>query len=294
VPQNTLTSVFEEQIMRKLAQWLWPLLFLSPLAANAADEVNKEPAPPSASTPQHRLLNDRFRFSLGGYRAESTTEARLSTATGGAGADVNFEDLLGLEKIRLIGEASMYWRFAERWRVDLGYWSLNRSGVRTLEADVEWGGNNYTAGTVVNSNYKISDLRAAVGYSFFRRPDKELGVGAGLHRAGIGTSIDAAGFGATNQSVTAPLPFLMLYGNFALTDTWALSLRSDWLSLSYDKYSGGIRATAVDFVYQPFTHWAFGFGVHSLTLKLDVNNPSSQLQTRLVFQGPAAFASFSY
>jgi hypothetical protein len=280
--------------MRKLAHWLWPLLFAVPLAGYAADEVNKEPAPVSASTPQHRLLNDSFRLTLGGFRAESTTEARLSPATGGAGVDVNFEDMLGLDKIRLIGEASLYWRFAERWRVDLGYWSLNRNGTRTLDADVEWGGNNYTAGTVVNSNYKISDTRVAVGYSFFRRPDKELGVGIGVHRAGIETSLDAAGVGAANQSVTAPLPFLMLYGNFALTDTWALSLRTDWLSLSYDKYSGGIRATAVDFVYQPFTHWAFGFGVHSLTVKLDVNNPSSQLQTRLVFQGPAAFASFSY
>jgi hypothetical protein len=107
-------------------------------------------------------------------------------------------------------------------------------------------------------------------------------------------SLDAAGIGARRKSVTAPLPFLTLYGNFALTDSWALALRSDWLSLTYDKYSGGIRATAVDFVYQPFAHWAFGFGVHSLTLKLDVNNTDSKLQTRLVFQGPAAFASFSY
>jgi len=280
--------------MRKLAQWLWPLFFAVPLAANAAEEMNKETAPVSASAPQHRLLNDRFRVSLGGFRAESTTEARLSTATGGAGVDVNFEDMLGLEKIRLIGEASMYWRFAERWRVDLGYFSLNRSGVRTLETTVDWGGNTYPIGTIVNSNYQVSDVRAAVGYSFFRRPDKELGVGFGLHRAGIEASLDAAGVGATNQSVTAPLPFLTLYGNFALTDTWALALRSDWLSLSYDKYSGGIRATAIDFVYQPFTHFAFGFGVHTLTLKLDVNNPDSKLQTRLVFQGPAAFASYSF
>jgi hypothetical protein len=280
--------------MRNLKHWIWLFLFAIPFQVSAADEVNKEAAPPAASTPQHRLLNDSFRFSLGGFRAESTTEARLSTASGGTGVDVNFEDMLGLDKIRLIGEASLYWRFTERWRVDLGYWNLNRHGTRTLEQDVNWGGNTYPIGTTVDSKYRISDLRAAVGYSFFRRPDKELGFGFGLHRAGIETSLDAAGIGATNQNVTAPLPFLMLYGNFALTDTWALSLRSDWLSLSYDKYSGGIRATAVDFVYQPFAHWAFGFGVHSLTVKLDVNNPTSQLQTRLVFQGPAAFASFSY
>jgi hypothetical protein len=280
--------------MRKLAHWLWPLLFVAPLAANAADEVNKEPAAPAASTPQHRLLNDRFRLSLGGFRAESTTEARLSTASGGAGVDVNFEDLLGLDPIKLVGEGSLYWRFAERWRIDLGYFSLNRNGTRTLDTSVDWGGVTYPIGTSVTANYRLSDLRAAVGYSFFRRPDKELGVGFGLHKAGIETSLEAAGGAATSQSVTAPLPFVTLYGNFALTDSWAFSTRIDWLSLSYDKYSGGIRASAVDFVYQPFNHWAFGFGFHNLTLKLDVNNPDSKMQTRIVFQGPAAFVSFSY
>jgi hypothetical protein len=262
--------------------------------ANAAEEVNKETAPVSASTPQHRLLNDRFRVSLGAFYAESTTEARLSTASGGTGVDVNFEDMLGLDNRKWVGEFGMYWRFAEHWRVDLGYFSLNRSASRVLETDVTWGGNTYTAGTTVDSTVKMSDLRAAVGYSFFRRPDKELGVGMGLHRTGFEASLDAAGIGARTQSVTAPLPFLTVYGNFALTDTWALAMRLDWLSLSYDQYSGGIRATALDFVYQPFTHFAFGFGVHSLTLKLDVDNPDSKLQTRIVFQGPAAFLSFSY
>jgi hypothetical protein len=280
--------------MRKLAQWLSPLLlFVGPLAANAADEANKEPASPSATT-QHRLLNDRFRLSLGGFYAESTTEARLSTASGGVGADVNFEDMLGLDERKLIGEAALYWRFGERWRLDLNYFSLNRGATRTLDTQIDWGGNTYPIGTVVTSSYRVSDLRAAVGYSFFKRPDKELGVGVGLHRTAFETSLDSTNVGARSQSVTAPLPILVLYGNFALTDTWAMSLRSDWLSLSYDKYSGSVRSSAIDFVYQPFKHWAFGFGVHNLTIRLDVNNPDSALQTRVVFQGPAAFLSFSY
>lgn len=280
--------------MRGLAHWLWPLLFAGPLAANAADDVNKAPASPSASTAQHRLLSDRFRLSLGGFRAESATEARLSSSTGGAGIDVNFEDMLGLDQTKLVGEISMYWRFSERWRFDLSYFSLNRNGSRPLGTSVDWGGNSYPIGTTVNSKYEISDLRAAVGYSFFRRPDKELGIGFGLHRTGIEVSLDAAGVGATSQSVTAPLPFLSLYTNVGLTDTWAMAMRVDWLSLSYDKYSGGIRSSAIDFVYQPLSHWAFGFGIHNLTLKLDVSNPDSKFETRIVFQGPAAFLSFTY
>src|SRR5678816_1791958 len=261
-----------------------PLLLLcAPLLASAADEV-----------PKHGLLTDNFRLSIGGFYAESQTEARLSTSTGGAGIDVNFEDTLGLESRKLVGEFALYWRFAEHWRVDLDYFSLKRSASRALSADVTWGGNTYTAGTVVSSQFKVSDLRAALGYSFFRRTDKELGVGVGLHSLALSASIDAAGIGAKAESVTAPLPFVSLYGNFALTDTWALSARADWLSLAYDKYSGGIRATAIDIVYQPFKSVAFGVGLHTLTFKVGVDNPNSNLQARMTLQGPAAFMSYSF
>jgi hypothetical protein len=253
------------------------------LTAHAADEV-----------PQHRLLNDTFRVTVGGFYAESNTAARLSSSTGGVGVDVNFEDTLGLEARKPVGEFAAYWRFAERWRVDVDYFRLNRSATRQLSADLAWGDQTFTAGTTVNSNVQISDLRAALGYSFFRRTDKELGVGLGLHTLGFKASIDAAGVGGRTESVTAPLPFIGLYGAFALTDTWALTVRADWLSLAYDKYSGGIRASAIDVVYQPFKNVAFGVGLHSLNLRLDVDNPNSKFQARVALQGPAAFMSVSF
>jgi hypothetical protein len=259
------------------------LLLCSPLLAGAADEV-----------PKHGLLTDNFRLSIGAFYAESQTEARLSTNSGGAGVDVSFEDTLGLESRKLVGEFALYWRFAEHWRVDLDYFSLKRSASRALSADVTWGGNTYTAGTVVNSQFKVSDLRAALGYSFFRRTDTELGVGVGLHSLALAASLDAAAVGAKAESVTAPLPFVSLYGNFALTDTWALSARADWLSLAYDKYSGGIRATAIDVVYQSFKNVAFGVGLHTLTFNLGVDNPNSNLQARMTLQGPAAVMSYSF
>jgi len=247
-----------------------------------------------AQVPNHPLLSDTFRVSVGGFYAESTTVARLGTSTGGAGADVSFEDALGLEERKWVGELSGYWRISSRWRVDVDYFRLQRNASRVLAQNVPWGDQNFTIGTTVNSSLTVSDLRTGVGYSFFRRPDKELGIGLGLHTLGYKASIEAAGGAARSESVTAPLPVLSLYGQFALTDTWALSLRQDWLSLEYDKYSGSVRATKIDVVYQPFKHVAFGLGMHSLDLKLDVQNDNSKFQARSSFRGPAMFMSASF
>jgi len=247
-----------------------------------------------AHAQNHPLLNDTFRFSAGGFYAESTTTARLGTSSGGAGVDVSFEDALGLEERKWIGEFSGYWRITSRWRIDVDYFRLKRSASRVLAQNVSWGDQTFTVGTTVDSSLTVSDLRTGLGYSFFRRPDKELGLALGVHTLGYKASIESAGQGGRSESVTAPLPVLSLYGQFALTETWALSLRQDWLSLEYDKYSGSIRATKIDLVYQPFKHVAFGLGMHSLDLKLDVQRDNSKFQARSNLRGPALFMSASF
>jgi len=247
-----------------------------------------------ARAQNHPLLNDTFRATVGGFYAESNTSARLSSSTGGAGVDVSFEDALGLEERKWIGEFSGYWRISSRWRVDLDYFRLQRSANRTLAQDVSWGDNNFAVGTNVTSSLTISDLRTSVGYSFFKTTDKELGIALGVHTLGYKAAIEGASGGARSESVTAPLPVLSLYGQFALTDTWAFSVRSDWLSLEYDKYAGSIRASKIDIIYQPFKHVAFGLGMHSLDLKLDVQGDNSKFTARSSLRGPAAFMSISY
>lgn len=265
---------------------LW--LSLCPLAAVAADS----PAPTEA-VPQHRLFQDSFRFAVGGYYASTSTMARLD-AGGGAGVDVNFEDALGLDDRKLVGEGSMQWRFAQRWRLDVGYFGITRRATRTLSQTIEWGDQTFDIGDEVDSKFRISDLRTSVGYSFFRRSDKELGVGLGLHSTALRASIDSTTGGAEAADVLAPLPVLSLYGNFALTDTWAMTTRLDWLSLTYDDYDGEIRSVALDFLYQPFRHVGFGFGWHSLLINLGVDKTDWRGQMRLAYQGPAAYLSFSF
>jgi hypothetical protein len=266
--------------------WLW--LSLCPLAAIAADE----PAPAEA-IPQHRLFQDDWRFALGGYYASTDTMARFDAGSG-AGVDINFEDALGMDDRKLVAEASMLWRFTERWRLDVEYFAITRRATRTLSQDISWGDADFLAGTEVDSKFRISDLRAAVGYSFFRRSDKELGLGFGLHATGLSASINGAGGGAEAAEVLAPLPVINFYGSFALTDTWAMTTRLDWLSLSYDDYDGEIRSVAVDFLYQPWQHVGLGFGWHSLLIDIGVDNDDWRGRASLVYQGPAAYVTFSF
>jgi hypothetical protein len=244
--------------------------------------------------PSHPALTDRFVFEFGGFYSRSSTQASLGPPAGGTGVVVDFESTLGLKERNLSGIGGFLWRITDRWRLEVEYFSLNRDASRALETEVKWGDKTFPVGTTVDSRYDFSDIRVSAGYSFFKRRDKELGIGAGLHVAGIKSSIQAAGVGAESSDVLAPLPVLNLYGVFALTNEWAVRFRLDWLSLNYDAYSGDLRNTAIDVLYQPFRNVGFGFGVRTFVLDVEIDDPDWRGKARTSFTGPTAFVTLSF
>jgi hypothetical protein len=257
--------------------------------------LTAQTAPAQTETiPNHPALTDRFNFELGGFYSRSSTQASLAPPAGGVAVIVDFENTLGLDERNLSAIGGFMWRFADRWRLELEYFSLNRDATRTLATDVTWGGQTFTAGSTVDTKYDFSDIRVGVGYSFFKRRDKELGIGAGLHVARIESNLQAAGIGAESADVTAPLPVLNLYGTFALTNEWAVRMRLDWLSLNYDVYHGDFRNTSIDLLYRPFRNVGFGLGVRTLVMDVEVDDPSWRGKARTSFTGPTAFVSVSF
>jgi hypothetical protein len=252
-----------------------------------ASDVGVQPVP------EHPALTDRFAFTLGGYYPGTSTAARLDPNTG-VGVVVDFEDALGIDDKKLVIEGSFRWRINEHWRLDTNYFSLNRTSSRVLEEQIEWGDEVFPIGADVDTRFKISDLRAAVGYSFFSRRDKELGIGLGIHASKFLASLEGSGGLAEATDVTAPLPVVNFYASTALTDTWAMTTRLDWLSLSYGDYSGDIRFVALDFLYQPFQTIGFGFGFHSLLYDLEMDSTDWRGRARLQIQGPSAFMTASF
>ncbi|HEV2430943.1 MAG TPA: hypothetical protein VGT43_05480 [Burkholderiales bacterium] len=244
--------------------------------------------------PDHPALTAKWYFGAGLFIPKTTTEARLTSSTLGAGAIIDFEDSLGMDDEKEVPGFMARWRINHRWRVEAEYFELKRSATRGTNREIQWGDQVFPINTQVSSEFNFSDLRVSVGYSFFRTKDKELGAGIGFHVASYEASLRTASLGSDSEDVTAPLPVLTMYGQFALTDRWAVSARLDRLSLDYDKYEGSIGAVGVDLMYQPFRNFGFGIGFRSLLFDLKVEENSRQLEVRQTFQGPILFLTGSF
>jgi hypothetical protein len=107
-------------------------------------------------------------------------------------------------------------------------------------------------------------------------------------------SLNSSSSGNEGQDVLAPLPVLSLYGNFALTDRWAVGTRLDRFSLEYDKFDGGLTSLALDLQYQPFKHVGFALGYRALAIKAEVEGDRVTGKFRQTLQGPMVSMNVSW
>ena len=251
-------------------------------------------APAWAQVPEHPALLDKFYFGAGVFFPKTTTQAQLDSSRLGVGTNIDFEQSLDMARSKTVPSFFGRWRFGERWRLDAEYFELNRTGERVLDRDVQWGELVFPAGSGVTSQFDFSDLRVSVGYAFFRTADKELGVGFGLHLASYDVRLSTRTQGSDGEDVLAPLPVLSIYGQFALTDRWAVGSRLDRFSLSYDKYDGSLTSLGLDLTYQPFRHVGFGAGYRGLFIRMDAEGDRAMLRFRQTFEGPLLFVNASF
>ena len=274
---------------------LYPLAFILvaavvPLASARAD----------GSVPIHPALSDPFYIALGAFVPKSSTSAQLNSTSLGIGTNIDFERALGMTTQKVVPDAFARWRFAERWRLELAYFQLNRSGDTVIQQEIHWGDQDFLAGTEIQSKFDFSDLRTSVGYSVFKRPDKDVGVALGVHAATYDVSLSAVGTGLVGGStseehkVLAPLPVLSIYGQFALTDEWAIETRLDRFAITFNNIYGNITSSVVDLNYQPFRHLGFGIGYRSFFINVRVTRPSWTAIFSQSYQGPFAYMNASF
>lgn len=261
---------------------------LSPSMLAAAARTPQEP-----TIPNHPALSDRFFFGVGAFLATGTTTARLDSPSG-VGTSIDFEDVLGLNETEWSPQGLGRWRFADRWRVELEYFEVDRSHTNTLNQDINWGNQFFPAGTQVKTKFDVSVTRLSCGYSFFKRPDKELGVALGFHLTDFDARLTGPGGNSESGKVLAPLPVLSMYGQVALTNRWALGGRIDAFKLEYDPYQGHIYSLGLDALYQPFRHVGFGLGWRGLEFEVEATKNNWDGRITSSFSGPIAFMSVSF
>jgi hypothetical protein len=243
------------------------------------------------------VLPERFMLRLGGYHARNAdTIVRLDANNLPVGTYVDFHDTLGGDTQTTVFRADALYRFNDKHALELSWYGLKFTGVRSLSKDIVWNDQTYTASTVVDSKIKFDIYKLNYQYSVYHNQDVELGVLVGFHVMRTFAGISATGSNeAQSQAVTAPLPVWGVFAGYNFTSRFSAYYNYQVFFIDYqDKARGGMQDTLFGFEYRLFRHLALGAAYNRFNLNMELKGDRSKLYIDTGWNGGMLYGSLYF
>jgi hypothetical protein len=251
-------------------------------------------------------VQDKHYFKVGAFSQTADIQIK-STNEGFPPIEIDLVDDLGMDDSSVAINAMYRWRFTNRWSLSFTYQLLDLDGNGAASKDFNFEGTDYTAGVLINSEYKMKTYLADIGYSIIRNEKWELIVGAGLHSFDIETSISGLAIITDGNSnlveettrastdVLAPLPNLRIGLVHLFTPKWEVGASGGWLSLEIDNIDGQYTYLDLNTEYRFTDRFGIGasyqFAEIDITSTKDANNVD---KLNLQFEGPSLYFTYGF
>ena len=244
-----------------------------------------------------QLRGDAFRVQGGWFLNASDANLRVDGEQ--AGSDINLHDDLLVSKRDDTYALGVEWRFAERHRLSVGYFKIDRSGTATLEQDETIGDVTFPAGSSATTTFKNMVVPITYSYSFYKSRDSEFAGTVGLHW----TKFELGVRGQSNTSVAnideeasadvaGPLPLLGLRFDYAFTPKWRVLTHAEYFALRVGgstTYKGSMASLSAATEYDIFKNVALGVSYTYFTIDVDADDSDWRGRIDYEYYGPALY-----
>lgn len=241
------------------------------------------------------ILKDPFHLSLGTFVLNSDTVVRFDGDTS-VGTPVDWENTFGggdQSRFRVDG----HWRFGDsgRHKVRFMWFNSSRSGSKTLDEEIDYGGEVFPVNVKVNSEFAFDVYELAYEYAFLKRDNYELDGSIGLHYASLSASLSAKASSSNGNlegdvkregSVDAPLPVIGVRGLWALPHDFFVDAGAQFFALSIDQYDGNLQDYRVMLTWQPKKWLGIGLGYNQFNVNVDVDGDKFNGSLDWKYRGP--------
>ncbi|VUX56002.1 exported protein of unknown function [uncultured Woeseiaceae bacterium] len=237
----------------------------------------------------------KFEIRLGAFSDSIDTTIVHDTSDGIVGSEIDLEDLLGLSDEETLLLIDIIYRIGIYHRLEVGYMAIDRDGSVTLQNDIMFGDETFSAGTIIESHSDTKILRIGYAFSLMNDSQKELGVMAGLHFSSFETSISSRSTGQmVSSNASTPLPVIGLHGSLSLGKRATLGARLQFFRLDFDRYEGSLSYVTLDIQRRFGDNFKIGIGYNYYAMNLDSrdNDIRGTLENR--HQGPVLFVSAGF
>ncbi|MGH9870325.1 MAG: hypothetical protein ACREAA_19485 [Candidatus Polarisedimenticolia bacterium] len=223
---------------------------------------------------------DRWRIDLGGMASSSTTQASVTSTDAGFGLSVNLEDVFDMPESRSVVRFAGSWHFTKRQYLDFGQLSISRTGIKSIEEDVDWGRFEFDAGAEVTSTFDADFPYLAWRWDFLQDPRVHISGSVGIIYLGVEASLEATG-GVTDPngvpitrtvneeaSVQFPVPQIGLQVDWAVGKRVLIKLYSRLIYVDFADIRGAVGEQAIRFYWYFSRHVGFAVGLETARIDL--------------------------
>lgn len=261
-----------------------------------------------AASPVRSDFDETYKLTIGGLATDFETTLRINSRDNSIDHKIELEDDLGYDSAVQSAWIRGHWRMAPRHRLSLLYTQFNRTSEVTSATDIDIGGNILKAGTYIGSSAKTHLFDIEYIYSFFKRPNIELGVTAGVYWMNTVFELNAAGEvifeGETepefrtdyqaNQRLIAPLPLIGLTLDYEINHSWRLKAGARFFDVTISDIDGYIFSSNLGTEYYFTRH--FGLGAMLALFNLSVKHNGVVFINTLTYEysGAQLYLAYKY
>lgn len=246
-------------------------------------------------------FGEKILLRVGGMYVNQDTRIRVD-GDSGLGVQVDFEDFFDLEEeLNGVLQFTVEGRFAERHRIGLMYYNLDRSAESVLERD--WDGDDLqvSAGATADTKLGISIYDLSYGYAFIQDEKHRLEGTIGLFWASLDVSLDfrgeilvegepsSGGEVEATSSLNAPLPVFGLSYDYAIKPRWLVGVDFKYFTLRTNVIHGSIVQVSADTRYYFWDHFEVGGGITLFDTSMSIDTGSFKGGVDWSFWGPQLF-----
>lgn len=260
------------------------------------------------ATPAWPDFDERYSLTVGGSVAGFDTKLRINSRDDSIDNEIDIEDELGFDSEVRLGWINGRWRIADRHRLSVLYIPIRRTSELTTSKDIDVGGNTIKAGAFLDSSVNSHVFDIEYIYSFFKRPDIEIGFTAGIYWMNSLAELTAAGeivfegedvpeFRSdyeASQRLIAPLPLIGFTASYEIIQQWKAHATARYLDVTISDIEGRILNLNLSTEYYFTKH--FGAGVALALFSVSVRHNGVVFFNTLTYEysGLQAYLALKY
>lgn len=240
---------------------------------------------------------ERVRLSLGFVHLDSNTNVQIDSSTGVTGTLVNAENDFGMNKTDFEAKFQLMLRVGERNRVRFDYFSLDRTGYKTLDNDIQFRNVELLRGDPVDSNLSIDVLSLSYEYSFIHSEKFELAATLGINETDISARArvnTAARHVDQTEDQAGPFPTIGLDSTYVISKRFYLDGRIDYFRANVDKLDGSLGVYELNAFYRLRPNISFALGYELVKAHLLSTQSSQAGLFNFSTQGPELFVRVAF